>query len=260
MDPDTAIGGLRDRFPSTRHSLFEALATAGAAAGTLPGDALEQVAALYWKPVYKYIRCKWRKDNEAAKDLTQSFFASALERDFFQQFDPAKASFRTYLRMALDRFAANEHAAANRQKRGGAVSFEALDFDGVEAGARAPADTDTPEAIFHREWQRQLFALAIEDLRTHCEHAGKQLQFQLFAEYDLAEGERPGYAGLAQGHGIPVTSLNNHLAWSRRMLRMFVTGRLRGVTSGDRELRDEMRLLLFKEGGRPKASASPGGR
>jgi RNA polymerase sigma factor (sigma-70 family) len=246
MDPDTAIGGLRDRFPATRHSLFEAVA----AAGTLPGDALDQVAALYWKPVYKYIRFKWRKDNEEAKDLTQSFFVSALEREFFQQFDPAKASFRTYLRMALDRFAANEHAAANRQKRGGTVAFDALDFDGVEAEALALADPDTPEAIFQREWQRQLFTLAVEDLRAHCEHSGKQLQFQLVAEYDLADSERPGYAALAQRYGIPVTSLNNHLAWSRRMLRTFLTGRLRGVTSGERELGDEMRLLLFKEGGR----------
>jgi len=240
MDPDTAIGGLRDRFPSTRHSLFEAVAEAG----TLPSDALDQLVALYWKPVYKYIRFKWRKDNEEAKDLTQGFFASALERDFFQRFDPAKASFRTYLRMALDRFAANEHAAANRQKRGGAVPFDTLDSASVEAEAVALADTDTPEAIFHREWQRQLFSLAVEDLRAHCEHSGKQLQFQLFAEYDLAEGERPGYVGLAQRHGISAASLNNHLAWSRRMLRTFLTGRLRGVTSGDRELRDEMRLLL----------------
>ena len=246
MDPDTAIGGLHDRFPATRHSLFEAVA----AAGTLPGDALDQVIALYWKPVYKYIRFKWRMDNEAAKDLTQSFFVSALERDFFRQFNPAKASFRTYLRMALDRFAANEHAARNRQKRRGTVPFDALDFDGLEAGALALADTDTPEAIFHREWQRQLFALAVEDLRAHCQHSGKHLQFQLFAEYDLAEVERPDYALLAQRHGIPVTSLNNHLAWSRRMLRTFLTGRLRGTTSGDRELRDEMRLLLFIEGGR----------
>lgn len=240
MDPDTAICGPRDRFPSTRHSLLEAVAEAG----SMPSEALDQVAALYWKPVYKYIRYKWRKDNEEAKDLTQSFFASALERDFFQQFDPAKASFRTYLRMALDRFAANEYAASNRQKRGGVVSIAALDFDAAEADAMQVADVDTPEAIFHREWQRQLFALAVEDLRAHCGQSGKQLQFQLFAEYDLAEGERAGYAELARRHEIPVSSVTNHLAWSRRMLRTFLTGRLRGVTSSDRELRAEMRELL----------------
>src|SRR5205807_8175292 len=176
MDPDTAIGGPRDRFPSTRHSLLEAVS----AADGLSPEALAQIIALYWKPVYKYIRLKWHRDNEEAKDLTQGFFASALERSFFPQFDPGKASFRTYLRMALDRFIANEHAAAKRQKRGGAVSITALDADGAEAGALQCADTDTPEAVFHREWQRQLFTLAIEDFRAHCEQSGKQLQFQLF--------------------------------------------------------------------------------
>jgi RNA polymerase sigma factor (sigma-70 family) len=232
MDPDTAIGGPRDRFHSTRHSLLEAVA----ADGGLPNDALDQVAALYWKPVYKYIRLKWHLDNEEAKDLTQSFFASALERDFFQQFDPGKASFRTYLRMALDRFAANQYAAAHRQKRGGAASIATLDSDEV-------ADTETPEDVFHREWQRQLFTVAVEDLHAHCRENGKQLQFQIFEEYDLTDGDRPAYAELALRHGISAAALNNHLAWSRRMLRAYLTDRLRGVTSGDRELRDEMRAV-----------------
>jgi hypothetical protein len=114
-DPDTAIGGNRDRFPSTQVSLI-----ASAAGDPL---AMERVVALYWKPVYKFIRFKFRKDNEAAKDLTQGFFASAMEREFFQRFDPAKAGFRTYIRLAVERFAANEHEAANRQKRGGGVEF-----------------------------------------------------------------------------------------------------------------------------------------
>ena len=98
--------------------------------------------------------------------------------------------------------------------------------------------------MFHREWQRQLFTLAVEDLRAHCRETGKQLQFQIFEAYDLADGDRPGYADLARRHAISATALNNHLAWSRRMLRTYLTDRLRGVTSGDRELRDEMRTAL----------------
>src|SRR5205823_3563626 len=174
-------------------------------------------------------------------------FASALERDFFRQFDPEKASFRTYLRMALDRFTANEYTASRRQKRGGALSITSFDFAGAEAEAMQCADLqdkDTPEDVFYREWQRQLFALAVEDLRAHCEQSGKELQFQLFQEYDLADGDRPAYAELARRLQIPVTSLNNHLAWSRRMLRTYLTGRLCGVTSGNRECREEIRAAL----------------
>jgi len=240
FDPDTAIGGHRDRFPSTRLSLLEV----AAGNDSLQNDAMEQVVALYWKPAYKYIRLKWNKTNEEAKDLTQGFFASAIEREFFKRFRPQQASFRTYLRMALDHFAANEHAAALRQKRGGGISIMPLEFDAVEVEALQTGASDTPEDIFYREWQRQLFAIAIDDLRQHCGRSGKQLQFRIFEEYDLADSNRPDYAELARRHGITVTTLNNHLAWARRMLRTFVTARLRGVTSGDRELHDEMRSVF----------------
>ena len=211
------------------------LLEAAAAGGQVTVDALDRIAALYWKPVYKFVRIKFRKSNEDAKDLTQSFFASAIERDFFGRFDPARASFRTYLRMAVERFAANEYAAAHRQKRGGGVEFEALEDQA--------AATESPEEIFEREWQRQLFALALDDLRAHCEHAGKQAQWSVFEAYDLAEGDRPSYAVLSARHELPETQVTNYLAWARRTLRGLVTERLRGVTSGDRELREEMRRV-----------------
>lgn len=229
MDADTAIGGPHDRFPSTQTSLLDA-----AAAG-LTGEALERILALYWKPVYRFVRFKFRKNNEDAKDLTQSFFAAALQRDFIGRFDPVKASFRTYLRMAVERFAASQHAAANRQKRGGDLEFEPVE--------EQAATTESPEQVFEREWQRQLFALALDELRAHCEECGKQLQLRIFEAYDLADGERPSYAELAARHGIPETSVTNHLAWARRMLRTFVTERIRGTTSGPRELHEEMRRV-----------------
>jgi len=185
--------------------------------------------------VYRFIRLKFHKNNEDAKDLTQGFFAAALQRDFFARFDPAKASFRTYLRMAVERFAANQYAATNRKKRGGDIQFEPV---GDQAAA-----TESPEQSFEREWQRQLFSLALDDLQAHCNQCDKQLQFRVFQAYDLADAERPSYAELAVRHGIPETSVTNHLAWARRMLREFVTERLRGTTSGAQELRVEMRRV-----------------
>ena len=229
LDPDTAIGGARDRFPSTQLSLIEAAALG------LPNEALERVIALYWKPVYAFIRAKWRTENEAAKDLTQGFFTNALERGFFERFDPAKAAFRTYLRMAVERFAANQYAAEHRQKRGGAVEFAELD-DQAAGG-------ESPEDLFFREWRRQLFVLALADLREHCAGAGRLTEWRVFEAYDLEEGERPSYAELARRHALPDTAVTNYLAWARRTLRAFLTARLRGVTSGDRELHQEMRRL-----------------
>lgn len=191
--------------------------------------------ALYWKPVYRFIRFKFRKNNEDAKDLTQGFFASAVQRDFFARFDAQKASFRTYIRMAAERYAANEHAAATRQKRGGDARFEPAEDQAIT--------TESPEQLFEREWQRQLLSLSIDDLRSHCESAGKQLQYLIFESYDLTDGERPTYADLATRYGIAESAVTNHLAWARRMLRGFVSERLRSTTSGPRELQQEVRRI-----------------
>jgi RNA polymerase sigma factor (sigma-70 family) len=221
-----------DLFPSTQLTLLQAVSGPGA----VPNDALERVAALYWKPVCRFVRLKYRQPAEAAEDLTQEFFASALQRDFFRRFDPSLASFRTYLRMAVEHFAANQYEAANRQKRGGGIAFELADDVELAAG-------QSPEAIFEQEWRRQVFALALDDLRAHCESAGKRVQWQIFEAYDLADSARPSYGELATLHGLPETQVTNSLAWARRMLRGFAEARLRGVTANEAELHKEMRKL-----------------
>jgi RNA polymerase sigma factor (sigma-70 family) len=230
VDADTAIGGAGDRFPSTRLSLLEAVSAGGA----ITAAAMEQIAALYWKPVYRFVRYKFRQSNEDAKDLTQSFFTSAVERDFFQRFDPSRASFRTYLRMAVERFAANEYVAGNRLKRGGGAVFEPIDEE-------AAGSSESPDDVFEREWRRQLFTLAVEDLRAECERAAKLTHWAVFEAYDLAECDRPAYGELSTRHGVPVSQITNYLAWARARLRELVQQRLRGVTAGERELREEMR-------------------
>ena len=229
MDADTAIGGPGGRFPSTQVSLIEA------AASGLSDAAMDQVIALYWKPVYRFVRLKFQKSNEDAKDLTQGFFASALQRNFFARFDPAKASFRTYVRMAVERYSANQHAAENRQKRGGAVEFETVEEQVIA--------TESPELEFDREWRRQLFFLALDDLRVHCKQNGKDVQLGIFEDYDLTDGDRLSYSDLAVKYGIPESTVNNHLAWARRTLRALITERLRGTTSGAKELHEEMRRV-----------------
>jgi hypothetical protein len=107
----------------------------------------------------------------------------------------------------------------------------------------ASASAESPEEIFLQEWRRQLFALAIEDLRMECDGGGKRTEWEIFEAYDLAEGDRPTYSVLARRHGLTEASVTNYLAWTRRRLRALVTDRLRGVTSGERELREEMRRL-----------------
>jgi hypothetical protein len=69
--------GDSERFPPTRWSVIEGTRSVHREERQ---RALGVLVAAYWKPVYKYIRLHWKKENEDAQDLTQDFFARLLEK------------------------------------------------------------------------------------------------------------------------------------------------------------------------------------
>jgi RNA polymerase sigma-70 factor (ECF subfamily) len=202
----------------------------------------------YWRPLYKYARLKWRHAREEAEDLTQSFFMRALEKGFFDGYDPGKARFRTFLRICFDGFAANEWKAAHRLKRGGGEPPLSLDFVSAEGelrGIEIEGSQDI-EAYFQSEWVKGLFASAVGALREECETAGKLHHFEVFARYDIdppLEG-RVSYEELGKDLGLPASQVTNYLAWSRRRFRAIVLEQLRALTATDEEFRAEARTIL----------------
>jgi RNA polymerase sigma factor (sigma-70 family) len=243
MDRDTDIGGPLHKFPVTNYS---AIIAARSEDQLVRRRAFETILAGYWKPAYKYIRLKWQADNEDAKDLTQGFFATTFEKDYFTSFDPQKASFQTFLRTCLDGFVANERKAGRRLKRGGDVDHYQLDFVSAEAelAAHAAESSLNPEEYFHREWVRWMFTLAVEALRRHCDETGRTLHFQLFERYDLHDDGNISYASLAKEFGLEPATVNNYLAAARREFRKIVLEKLREITASAEEFRTEARSLL----------------
>ena len=251
MDRDTDIGGPKDQFPLTRCSVVKGLESGDASARQ---TAFAELVEAYWKPVYKYVRLKWTLANEDAKDLTQAFFARALEKDYFQRFDPAKAKFRTFLRVCVDGFLANEDKAANRLKRGGGKEFLSLDFAGAQHEfelQKVSAGTD-PDVFFQQEWIRHLFAMAVDDLHRECETNGKSVHFALFSKYDLQDpdlAKSVSYAQLGEEFGIAVTQVTNFLNFARRRFRQLLLDRMRAATGNEEEFQAEVRKLM---GGNPR--------
>jgi DNA-directed RNA polymerase specialized sigma24 family protein len=246
IDPDTDIGGAQHRFPKTDQS---AIVRARSTDQAVRQRAFETILASYWKPVYKYVRLKWQAGNEDAKDLTQGFFANAFEKNHFAGYDATKASFQTFLRTCLDGFVANQRKAGARLKRGGDYEHFQFDFVGAEDEfALHAASTDlSPEDYFHREWVRWMFTLAVEALRQRCVESAKEIHFQLFERYDLADDESVSYASLAQEFGLDPTTVTNYLAAVRRDFRRLVLEKLREITATEEEFRNEARSLLGVE-------------
>ena len=79
--------------------------------------ALEALCGAYWYPVYAFVRRRGHSPSDA-EDLTQDFFARLLAKDYLQAADREKGRFRTFLRVALKRFLANEWDRSHRLKRG----------------------------------------------------------------------------------------------------------------------------------------------
>jgi RNA polymerase sigma factor (sigma-70 family) len=244
MDRDTAIGGPNDRFPVTHRSAVLALKSNDNELRAMAGNRL---VSAYWKPVYKYLRIKWKADNEAAKDWTQDYFATALERGLFERYEPARGTFRTFVRVSVDNYVLNERKAAGRLKRGGGQAFVPLDFDAAEGEIEVARDGSAPldpEKCFDREWIRHLFGTAVDDLRERLVSNGRSRRFELFERYDLDGSSELGYAGLAAQMGIPVTQVTNELAAARREFRKLVLDRLRSITGSDEEFESEARRIL----------------
>jgi RNA polymerase sigma factor (sigma-70 family) len=236
-------------FPATRLSAVREAASADPERRRRGFEALVEG---YWKAVYKYLRFQARAAPEDAEDLTQGFFARAYEKGFFDRYDPERGRFRTFLRVCLDGYVANERAAARTRTRGGGRPLLSLDFGAVEGELRElPArEGDDPDEYFRREWVRGVFAQAVEALRAHARAAGKDAALAVFERYDL-EGpeaaEKPTYAGLARELGLPVTQVTNHLAWARREFRRLAMEALAAQCGSDREFRAEARDLFGVE-------------
>ena len=232
-------------FPATRLSVVQR---------TRSGDeetrqvALAAIIDAYWKPVYKYLRVKWSLTPDEASDLTQEFFTTVLEKDVVEKYDPAKARFRTYLRICVDGLASNARKAERRLKRGGGVTIVPLDFETAEGemATHEPAVAADVDELFYREWVRALLERSVADLKRAADDAGRPAMFEVFARYDLLDDReaRPTYAEIARDLGLTAATVTNHLAAMRRQFRAIVLERLRELTSSEEEWEAEAARLL----------------
>jgi DNA-directed RNA polymerase specialized sigma24 family protein len=154
--------------------------------------ALETLCRAYWYPIYGYVRRKGYKPEEA-QDLTQEFFAQLIAKDHFRLADRNKGKFRGFLLATLDYFLARERSRAHRQKRGGQFTFISMDEPPPEERYKLePADLETPETNFLRQWALTVLKQAMNALQSECEANNKA---PLFREAkNLISGERDGAA------------------------------------------------------------------
>jgi len=212
-------------------------------------EAFGDVVAAYWRPVYTHLRLTWSLTPEDAQDLTQGFFAGAFEKTWFEAYDPARARFRTFVRVCADRYVMNWKQAATRLKRGGAAALTPSDFDAAERelAGRTGAAAGDPEELFRQEFIRAVFSRALEAVRAECVARGRMIDFAIFERYDVDPEDGVTYGRLAADLGLTMTQVTNRLAEVRRSFREHALQELRALSGSEAHYREEARGVFGLE-------------
>jgi RNA polymerase sigma-70 factor (ECF subfamily) len=194
---------------------------------------LSDLARQYWRPVYRYIRAAWRKENEEAKDLTQEFFAEVFRPEFLARADPSRGSFRNFLLASLRNFLRDEGKRGRARKRGGGEAFVPIEEEA------APAPGADPEALFLRAWAETVLSESLGELRG-------RLRPQVFDAFRLycVEGAASSYRDVADKTGRSVSEVTNDLFEARRELRRILLRRVGACVADEAQAALELKELF----------------
>lgn len=159
--------------------------------------ALETLCRAYWYPLYAFVRSSGHAPHDA-QDLTQEFFARLLAKDYLQAADREKGRFRTFLRVCLKRFLANEWDRQRAAKRGGGERPTSLDVALAEQRYATELTTGVaPDRLYERQWAMTLLEQALARLRAEYTVAGKLAEFDHLKPTLTADRGAIPYAELA---------------------------------------------------------------
>lgn len=239
--PSTSPDAPRDFFATTHWTV---VLTAGRRSTPEAGQALEELCRTYWYPLYAYVR-RQGHSKEDAEDLTQSFFARFLEKNYLEGLESERGKFRAFLLAALKHFLANERNLASRQKRGGCLKALSLDWENADTRYHSDAaDQFSPDRLFDRAWAVTLLERVIIRLRDECAAEDKAELFDHLKPFlMLGTGAIP-YAEAAADTGMTEGALRVVVHRLRRRYRELLRLEIAQTLSHPAQVEAEMQALF----------------
>ena len=229
------------RFPTTHWSRVVAAADPDR---TGAREALAELCAAYWFPVYALVRRKGH-DPDAALDLTQDYFARLLEKPVLAAADRRKGRFRAFLLTDCVHFLANAHDRAGRIKRGGGRSFVPIDAGAAEGRyGSEPVHDLTPERLFERAWVLTLLAAVFDALRREFETEGKLAAFEELKIVLEGGAGAVRYAEIAARLGTSEGAVKVAVHRLRKRYKALLREQIAATVDSPAEVEDEIQALF----------------
>jgi RNA polymerase sigma-70 factor (ECF subfamily) len=184
-------------------------------------------------------------DVQEAQDLTQSFFAELLEKNYVGAATPQRGRFRAFLLTAFKHFLAKEWEKAKAQKRGGGRAPISLDFAAADSSLRIdPAAGLTAEQFYDQQWAISLLGQIMQRLQSEFEEAGKTRLFDELKAFLIGEQAGTTYADVAQRLNMSEAAAKTAASRMRRRYRELLRDEIAQTVEGPDEVDDEIRSLF----------------
>jgi RNA polymerase sigma factor (sigma-70 family) len=211
-------------------------------------SAADRLYRAYWYPLYAYAR-RWRNSPHDAQDLTQGFFAYALEKDFFADADAGKGKLRNFLMTAFSRYAKREFDRDQAEKRGGGRRAESLDEqfgEGEQRYQHEPADLTTPATLFDRAWAQSILDAAKARLAANEAASGRAELYKALEPFlERGHSSENPYKELATRLGLKEPTLRKTVERLRDRYREAVRAEIANTLTNptDQAIDEEARCL-----------------
>ncbi|MCX6928426.1 MAG: sigma-70 family RNA polymerase sigma factor [Verrucomicrobia bacterium] len=209
--------------------------------------ALSELCEAYYQPVYRFLR-RGCRDEDAARELTQEFFARLLSRHLLDSVDPGRGRFRSFLLGVVKHFLSDLRDHDRAAKRGGGQAP-------ISISAGTPGETTTevqipdpagppPDSAFDLDWATTLVDRAVQALASESHSSGKQEQFTTLKPWLLGEVPSLSQAEAARQLGMSEGAVKVAIHRLRKRFRELVKIEI-GQTVGDpAQVQDELRYLI----------------
>ncbi|MBL8821629.1 MAG: sigma-70 family RNA polymerase sigma factor [Planctomycetia bacterium] len=226
------------RFATTRWSL---VAAAGKSDQSKKQDALSELCARYWPPLYAYLR-QDGYDRHDARDMTQAFILDLLHRNPWAVADPQRGRFRTFLLSCMKNFLSHEREKKQAHKRGGSkLTFSMYQVEGEQA-YQAVAREASPEVLFEKVWlniilKRVMKRFLEPDQKTEDSKLIEQLLPSIL-------GTKPDYDALATQHQKTPAALRQMVSKLRKKYQQLLLEEIGDTVTEPVQIEEEIQYLF----------------